>query len=77
MEIGNPWDRGSMTFTNKWAKPSGMKMDDWLKSPKGRTWVSKRNELPSSFIFRVLKDMEKEGSAITDALFEELKNDRK
>lgn len=52
-----PWERGSMTFTDNWAKPPHMNRDEWLKSDEGRTWVSKDGERPSEFFARILKDM--------------------
>lgn len=51
------WKRGSMTFTDKWAKPPKMSMDEFVKSDDGRTWVSKDGELPSDFFARILSDM--------------------
>jgi len=70
------WGKGTMTFTNKYAKPLGKTMDDWLGSSGGRKWVSKNGETPSDFIFRILMDMEGEGAAITDYLLETIRESR-
>jgi len=51
------YKKGTMTFTNKWTKPTNMSMKEWLLTDKGRTWVSKRKERPSQFIARILKGL--------------------
>lgn len=70
------WGKGSMTFTNKYAKPPGQNMDDFLGSSGGRKWVSKKDEVPSDFIFRILTDLENDGAAITDYLIETIRESR-
>jgi hypothetical protein len=77
MVKNEPWAKGSMKFTDDWAKPWNVTMDEWVKMPGGRTWVSKRGELPSQFIARVLRDMERGGAQITDCLLDEIAKFRK
>ena len=77
MKTAEPWAKGSMTFTDNWAKPPKMPMRTWLKEKEGRTWVSKRGELPSEFFARVLRDLESDGAQITDCLLEELQKEKK
>ena len=56
--------RGDMTFTNRWAKPKNMKMNDWLGTNTPRKWQSKKDELVSEFLARIIKDMEDGGARI-------------
>lgn len=58
------FNRGDMTFTDKWMKPVTMNIGKWLAVGGKRKWLSKKGELPSQFIVRVIKDMEKDGRGV-------------
>jgi len=55
--ISVPWGKGSMVFE--------------LRGE--RKWVSKRDETPSEFLARIVKDMQKGGANIKGYLQKELK----
>ena len=69
------WPRGTMTFTNKAAKPLGITMDAWLAADVPRTWVSKKGETPSAFIVRVIRNLEDQGAQIWCYLKNEMEGD--
>ena len=71
-ENDTTWDRGAMTFSCTWCKPPKMNFDEWMMTGEARRWVSKKGEVPSQFIARIIADMEKEGARVWDYLEDEM-----
>ena len=67
------WPRGEMRFH---CLNGDERKTERFEKDGGRTWVSIKNETPSEFMARIVRDMEKDGANIKGYLLKELEEDR-